>query len=118
MGHYSSDYETAAADLVDYYSQPILYIDPSLSSALSIDAAVYAEKAERRKNEYGWYLVMTRNVMLLSDDATVRSDGTFTIDSKDYAIETIGKSNGDRVIIGLTRAAAAEASRPGYRGTR
>ena len=117
MGHFSSDYETAAADLVDYYSQPILYSDPSLSSALSIDAAVYGEKAERRKNEYGWYLVMTRNVLVLNADLTARSDGTFTIDGKDYAIESMG-DNGDRTLFGLTRAAAAEVSRPGYRGTR
>lgn len=117
MGHFSSDYETAAADLVDYYSQPILYSDPSLGSALPIDAAVYSEKAERRKNEYGWYLVMTRKVMFLKADADVRSDGTVTVDGKDYAIETIG-DNGDRTILGLTRAQAAEVSRPGYRGVR
>lgn len=117
MGHFSSDYESAAADLVDYYSQPISYIDPSLGSAVSIDAAVYSEQAERRKNEYGWYMVMTRKVLVLTADLTPRLDGTFTIDSKDYAIETLA-DNGDRIMIGLTRAQAAEVTRPGYRGHR
>lgn len=117
MGHFSSDYETAAADLVDYYSQPILYSDPSLGSAVEIDAAVYSEKSERRKNEYGWYWVMVRNVLILNADLTARSDGVFTIDSKDYAIETMA-DQGDRTMFGLTRAQAAEVTRPGYRGTR
>lgn len=116
MGHYSSDYETAAADLVDYYSQPILYSDPSME-AVTIDAMVYGEKSERRKNDYGWYWVMIRNVTVLHADLTGRSDGSFTIDGKEYSIETMA-DRGDRTIFGLTRAVVSEMSRPGYRGTR
>lgn len=118
MGHFASDYESAAADLVEYYSQPISYRDPSMGSAVSIDAAVYSEKSERRQNDHGWYWIMTRKVMLLAAAVTVRSDGVFTIDGKNYAIETVGDSNGDRQMIGLTRAQAAEVNRPGYRGNR
>lgn len=115
MGHFSDDYENSAADLVDYYSQPISYIDPSLVSAASFDAAVYSEKAERRQADYGWYWVQTRRVVLLDDSATVRADGVFTIDGKSYRVETIGDKSGARTEIGLVRAEAGEVTRPGYR---
>ncbi len=119
MGHFSNDYEHASADLVDYYSQPISYSDPSLE-AVDIDAAVYPEKAERRQNDHGWYWLQTRKVVLLNSDVTVRSDGKVTViaEGKDYAIETIAGGNGGRTILGLARAQAAEVNRPGYRGGR
>mgnify|MGYP007100071242 CR=1 FL=1 len=119
MGHYSDDYEHASADLVDYYGQPISYIDPSLGASVSIDnAAVASERSERRKNEYGWYVVQTRKVILLNADATVRLDGTVTISGVSYSIEGKSDCNGERTVLELIRASAGEVSRPGYRGGR
>ena len=62
MGHYQSDYENASADLVEYYGQPISYTDDSLLVPIDIEAQVHPEKQERKKNEYGWYVVHTRMV--------------------------------------------------------
>ena len=119
MGHFHDDYEHASADLVDYYSQPILYSDPTLSTPAEHDAAVYAERAERRKNDHGWYWAKTRRVVLIVDVATsIRPDGVVTVDDVEYRIEMIGDRAGDRIEIGLVRVEATEVSRPSYRGFR
>lgn len=119
MGHYQNDYEHAAADLVDYYGQPISYIDPSLGSAISIEnAAVSSERSERRKNDHGWYLALTRKVIVLNEDVTVRIDGKVTVTSngKVYSIEAVRDAGGDRMVLDLIRSEVAEVTRPRYRG--
>jgi len=123
MGHYQSDYENASADLVDYYSQPISYLDDSLASPIPVDAQVHPEKTERRKNEYGWYLIQTRMIKFLDADfsADIRTDGHFSIgtdhagDDVDYAIESVMSLPGGRTQVNLTRATAGEVGRPDYR---
>lgn len=116
MGHFHSDYENASADLVEYYGQPILYLDRSLEEPVSIDAKVYSERQQRRQNDYGWYWVQTREVELLRCCQEIRSDGIFTIYGRDYAIDDIGLKNGDRTRVTLVRSQAGEINRPGYRG--
>lgn len=116
MGHHQSDYEHASADLVDYYGQPILYSDPSLSDTVTLDAKVYTEQAARRQNDFGWYWVQARTIEILRCEQEIRSDGVFTINGKDYAVEEIGEKSGDRTKVQLTRAQAGEITRPGYRG--
>jgi len=116
MGHFQQDYEHASADLVEYYGQPILYSDPSLSEPVSVDAIVHSEQAVRRQNEYAWYWVQARTVKILRCEQEIRSDGVFTIDGKDYAIEDVGMKAGDQTVVQLTRAQAGEITRPGYRG--
>lgn len=116
MGHFHSDYENASADLVEYYGQPILYLDRSLTEPVSIDAKVYSERQQRRQNDFGWYWVQTRDVELLRCEQEIRSDGTFTIYGRDYAIDDIGLKNGDRTRVTLVRSQAGEINRPGYRG--
>lgn len=123
MGHYESDYENASADLVDYYSQPISYMDDSLSAAIQVCAQVHPEKMERRKNEYGWYVVQSRMVKFLDDDfkAEIRTDGHFTIgvdaagDGVDYSIESVMSLPGKRTQVNLVRATVGEMGRPDYR---
>jgi len=116
MGHFHSDYENASADLVEYYGQPILYLDRSLDEPVSIDAKVYSERQQRRQNDFGWYWVQTRDVELLRCEQEIRSDGVFTIYGRDYAIDDIGLKNGDRTRVTLVRSQAGEINRPGYRG--
>lgn len=127
MGHYQDDYELASADLVEYFGQPISYLDDSLGSAATCASAqCHPEKAERRKNDYGWYLIQTRIIKYVSADlldgddgvtvVTARSDGTVTVDSVDYSIESLAYLPGGRTQLNLTRASAGEVGRPDYRG--
>lgn len=123
MGHYESDYENCSADLVDYYSQPISYLDRSLSEAITVCAQVHPEKTERRKNDHGWYVAQTRMIKFLDDDfrAEIRTDGTFYIgvdpagSSVGYSIESVVSLPGKRTQVNLTRATVGEMGRPGYR---
>lgn len=123
MGHYESDYENASADLVDYYSQPISYLDDSLDESIQLCAQVHPEKTERRKNEYGWYLIQSRMIKFLDDDfkAEIRTDGHFSIgidhagDNVDYSIESVMSLPGKRTQVNLVRATAGEVGRPDYR---
>lgn len=120
MGHFENDYEHASADLVDYYSQPISYTDDSEEiggvPVDGIEAMVYSERRERRKNDYGWYWMSMRRVVLINNEIALRSDGKFTIDGRDYSIESTGEKAGDRTVVELVRSEAGEVNRPGYRG--
>jgi hypothetical protein len=93
-----------------------LYNDPSLSEPVTVHAKVYGERAERRQNDYGWYWVQLRSIELMECEQAIRSDGTFTVDDKDYSIEAIGDKDARRTRVELTRSQAGEISRPGYRG--
>lgn len=123
MGHYESDYENASADLVDYYSQPISYLDASLGTAITVCAQVHPEKTERRKNEYGWYVAQSRVIKFLDDDfrAEIRTDGQFMIgvDSVGagvgYSIESVTSLPGKRTQVNLVRSTVGEMGRPDYR---
>ena len=127
MGHYQEDYEIASADLVEYYGQPISYLDDSLNDPACVDAQVHPEKAERKQNEYGWYWHQYRTVKFVASnvhDASgnvveVRSDGVFTITDagvdREYVIESIRLLPGNRVACELVRASAGEVGRKDYR---
>jgi hypothetical protein len=123
MGHYESDYENASADLVEYYSQPISYLDDSLDEPIQLCAQVHPERTERRKNDFGWYLTQTRMVKFLDDDfkAEIRTDGHFFIgvdhanDDLGYAVESVMSLPGRRTQVNLTRATAGEVGRRDYR---
>lgn len=118
MGHFENDYHSASADLGEYYGQPILYTDRSLTEIVTVKAKVYAERATRRENEYGWYWAQVRSVELLDCEQEIRSDGTFTIDDMDYSIDAIGTKRARRTRVELIRAQVGEINRPGYRGNR
>lgn len=116
MSHHSSDYESAAADLVEYYGQPISYIDPSLADPVDIDAIVHPERTERRKMDHGWIKVQARDVFFDAAAVTTRLDGTFTIGDQAYSVDELGTAEGNRTAVKLKRATAGEISRPKARG--
>jgi len=116
MGHFHNDYETASADLVEYYGRPVFYYDRSLSGPVTITAKVYRERASRRQNDYGWYWARVRTVELLECEQEIRSDGIVTIDGNDYSIDAVGAKESSRTTIELSRVQAGEITRPGYRG--
>lgn len=116
MSHHSSDFETAAADLVEYFGQPISYTDPDIPNGVSVDAIVFPEKAVRRpKQTGGWDLVHVRDIRFISVDLTLRTDGKFTIDGETYCVDSKAKVVGDRTQVTLKRLLAGEVSRPGTR---
>lgn len=118
MGLYESDYESAAADLIEYYGQPISYDHEELSDPEVISAEVHPEQQVRRKNEYGWYWTKLQEVIFDRPSGfEVRSDGTVTIGSTDYNIDSIDDSKpGNRMALMLVRAEAGEIGRPDFRG--
>ncbi len=119
MGHFQNDYQSASADHVEYYGQPISYSDPSRTATAFFDAVCYPEKVQRRQNSHGWYIAYTREISFLVDDLRdARLDGTFTIGGVKYSVEAIGELHGDRIKASVVRFEAAEVNRPGIRGRR
>ena len=113
MSHHSSDYESASADLVEYFGQPILYYDPSLEDSVEIDAIVHPERTERRElAEGGWNRVQLREIFFDADDADVKMNGTITIGSDEYSIDATGTAEGNRTWVRIKRTLAGEISRP------
>lgn len=115
MGLYESDYESASADLGEYYGQPISYTDDVRTAAEISQALVHPEKSERRKNEYGWYWQSVRVVKFADPGWTVYENATVTIDGTAYTVERIGKIPGNRIQLDLIRVEMGEVGRGNYR---
>lgn len=117
MAFYEDDYESASADLIEYYGQPISYTHDGLGSTESITAEIHPERMIRRQNEYGWYWVRVREVIFAAPSGyTIREDGEVTVNSVDYVIEAIDDTlPGSRIKLDLMRAEAGEIGRPEYR---
>lgn len=118
MGLYESDYESASADLIEYYGQPISYDHDELDDAETLIAEVHPEKRIRKKNDYGWYWVSVREVIFEKpSEFEIRSDGFVAVGTVDYNIESIDDSlPGGRMSLTLTKAEAGEIGRPDFRG--
>lgn len=116
MSHHSSDYESAAADLSEYFGQPISYIDPSLQAALEFDATVHPETSDTRKTDNGWVIVFTRDIYFDADLVDAKKNATVTIGETDYSVEAIGAAEGNRTMLKIKRTNAGEVSRPRARG--
>lgn len=116
MSHHSSDFENAAADLVEHFGQPIFYTDPDVTTPVEVDACVFPERTERRQNPSGgWNKVQIRDVKFDEAAITLRLDGKFTIDGEKYVIDSSGKAVEGRLLVKLKRVTAGEVSRPGTR---
>lgn len=117
MSHHSSDYEIAAADLSEYFGQPIFYQDSSLSQAIEIpDAVVHPERVERRKRDHGWDRVQVREVYFSASYVTARMDASIQIGCETFSIDELGTASGNRTWLKLKRTLAGEVSRPRARG--
>lgn len=117
MSHHSQDYESAAADLVEYYGQPIFYYDPSMSESFRVEATVFPERVERRKrSDGGWDKIQLRDVLFDADSVCAKMNATVTIGTDKYAVDEMGVAVGNRTKLTLRRATAGEVSRPRARG--
>jgi hypothetical protein len=117
VSHHSQDYESAAADLVEYYGQPIFYVDPSMSESIEVDATVFPERTERRKrSDGGWDKVQLRDVLFDANVVCAKINASVTIGLEKYAVDEMGKAVGNRTKLTLRRVTAGEVSRPKARG--
>ena len=121
MSHHSQDYESAAADLVEYYGQPIFYYDPANSEPIEVEASVFPERTERRKrfDNGGWDKVQMRDVYFDTQlICAPKLNALVTIGTSvdQYSIDEIGAAVGNRTKLGLRRVTVGEISRPRSRG--
>lgn len=115
---WTSDCQILAADSNDAFGQSVQYNDSTLAEAVTLTCPVTRERRERRSSpNIGIVWVRVRKVFVDDSEQSIRTDGVFTVDGLEYAIESIeNKDAGGRTIVNIQRIAVEELTRPNYRG--
>ena len=123
MSRFSSDFATHVGDGFFQFGEPVTYTPPDDGEAVALTGIVEREQVEEDPAGDGRRQRRVRGVKILSDAddadyggvAAPSERATVTIDSIEYAVNSIGTVTSSVWRLGLVRIGSVEKSRPGYR---
>lgn len=97
-------------------SELVTVTDPGGANPRDVSATVYREKVSWRNGDRGKERVVTRDLILPTEETEAGIGSVFTVDGNSYTIEAfLSAASGRRRVTGR-RVSTTERTRPGYRG--